>query len=143
MANRSLNSKISEIEEKISKIQKHRQELSEKPPRKHWPKKKPIPKIKALYHPKLDFVVGQMMASPYMADPNYTYPRAVYKVPVELKTLQDEGYKKFKDIPKEKKPYDAKVMKEMFVKEIINYNATYLVTNVSIKSDNHHETIHS
>ena len=82
-----------------------------------------------LHHPKLDFVVGEVVFSPYMTKPHMPYPDAVFRIPEKLRELKKRN-EKLKDLPVEEQPYDLQLAHEVFVNEVIRYNGSFLQDKV-------------
>jgi len=125
----SLRKKIADIDIKLTEIRKLKAEVS--PIKKHHPKPAPPKKVKnKLFHPKIEYVFGEVLSSPYMTKPLDSYPKTTYSIPEELRELRRQGYTSFKDIPSEKLPYDPVEIRSVYIKEVLNYHPNYLMTEV-------------
>lgn len=82
-----------------------------------------VPK-KLFSHPRLEYVYGEIMHSPYMTNPTDRYPKTTYTMVETLKGFKQKGVA-FKDIPETEKPYDDMEMKKQFIKEVYNYNPKF------------------
>jgi hypothetical protein len=85
------------------------------------------PKLKLL-HPKLDLVFGEIMYSPYMTRPQDQYSKKMYRMNERLKDLKNYDIK-IRDLPPAERPYEFKDIKAQFVKEVINFNPSYVLTS--------------
>mmetsp|Transcript_29568 Transcript_29568/g.65556 ORF Transcript_29568/g.65556 Transcript_29568/m.65556 type:complete len:423 (+) Transcript_29568:89-1357(+) len=80
----------------------------------------PLPE-KVFSHPKLDYLYGHLMHSPYRTPPQLVYPKTTYTVPAILQEYSRKGCH-FADIPDKDKPYSPSVMKKQVLREVIYYN---------------------
>jgi hypothetical protein len=127
---------IDELQRKINEVRKQREaighENQSKSPHKKRIKSPEIKKKKknkdALYHPNLAYILGEIVHSPYMTSPLEKYPTRTFTIVEELRTLKREG-KKYKDLPKDKRPYKIDDIKKTFVKEVVEFKPCY-TTNV-------------
>ncbi|KAJ1410389.1 hypothetical protein B484DRAFT_482772, partial [Ochromonadaceae sp. CCMP2298] len=72
-------------------------------------------------HPKLDYIYGEIMYSPYLTPPSESYPRTTYTITEQLKEYRGLGCE-FENIPAELRPYDPKVLKKLLIKEVCHYS---------------------
>lgn len=145
MADPNLQIKISAIEQKLTEIRKLRQELNpQNSVKKMVPKNPYKPQLKhKLYHPQLEYIYGEILNSPYMTAPLDAYPKSTFSSHEELKLLKQEGFK-FSEIPPDRIPYNPKEMRKLFVKEVINYNPSFSITEIhAIKSVGNSKSIPS
>ena len=91
------------------------------PPINHAEKPK-----KTFSHPKLDFIYGEVMSSPYLTKPLDPYPREVFTVVHQLRELKRQGVKAIKDLPAEKQPYNPTKTRNAFIREVVNYEVSFL-----------------
>lgn len=76
-------------------------------------------------HPNLEYLYAENVYSPYNIKPKEKYPRETYDIADKVRDLKNKGLK-YRDIPPEEKPFDEKVMKKAFIKEVVLYNPSYL-----------------
>jgi len=81
---------------------------------------------KTFSHPKLDFIFGEVIHSPYLTPPLEQYPESTFTMVEELRTLKRTGTKSLNALPKEKRPYDLVKAKNKFIREVVNYKVSYL-----------------
>lgn len=130
----NLDAKIAILSEKINEIRKQRLEMQIS--LEHDSKKKVTRKTekehinKRFHHPNLEYVYGEVIYSPYLVKPLDPYPKETFEVVDELREFKRKGYK-YKDIPKGEAPYDVGAAKKIFIKEVIQYHPSYLMTEVS------------
>ena len=84
-----------------------------------------VPK-KFFSHPKLEYVYGEIMFSPYMNSPKDPYPASTYTMNETIKELKRRNIS-FHELPEEDKPYDENLIKRSFIKEVCNYNPKFNV----------------
>jgi hypothetical protein len=91
------------------------------PPINHAEKPK-----KSFHHPKLEYIYGEIVCSPYLTPPLENYPKEVFKVIEDLRELKRNGVKSISKLPKTKQPYDVKKIRNTFIKDVINYEVSFL-----------------
>lgn len=123
-----LQKKLEKITEQLAEVRKKRLTMKRfddgrvrGPPKDY----SSVPK-KLFSHPKLEFVYGEIMHSPYLTNPRDSYPKTTYTMAETLKELKQKGVA-FKDIPESERPYDDAVLKKQFIKEVCNYNPKFNV----------------
>lgn len=77
-----------------------------------------------LYHPNLEYILGEVVHSPYMTKPLDKYPEKTFTLVHELREYKRQGIK-YKDLPKEKVPYNVEVIKKTFVDDIMHFKPNY------------------
>ncbi len=114
--------KLEDINKQIADIRKLRQEASHNTngrvngPKKNYDQK---PK-KTFHHSNLDFVIGEIVYSPYMTKPQERYPEQTFKMVGKLRDMKRRGVS-FLTVPEHEKPYCEKEVKNIFIKEVVNY----------------------
>jgi hypothetical protein len=123
-----LQKKLDKISEQLAEVRAKRMTMKRYddgrvrgPPRDYTS----VPR-KLFSHPKLEYVYGEIMHSPYMTNPKDSYPRTTYTMVETLKGFKQKGVA-FKDIPETEKPYDDIELKRQFIKEVCNYNPKFNV----------------
>lgn len=121
--------KLKIINEQLAEVKKKRLEFdrANSPPKRRAKKAEKSherPKKPALYHPKLDYIMGQIVYSPYMVNPRHAYPRETFDVPEKLYDLKRKS-PKLKELPEDLHPFDLKEIKKKFMKEVVNYNVSF------------------
>ena len=127
----SAEEKLKKINEELAKVRKEREEASQKRTGRVLGKRTDYSKVpkKSFHHPKIEYLYGEIMYSPYLTPPLQTYSKKTFEVSDKLKDLKRKGLK-FEEIPDEEKPYDAKSMRNKFIKDIANYNPGFNVKAV-------------
>jgi len=121
-----INKKLEQITEQLKAIRLKRSTLKKYDDgRVYGPKTDytTVPK-KFFSHPRLDYVYGEIMHSPYLTNPKDRYPKAVYTMSETIKELKHKGIT-FNEIPESERPYDQAQMKRSFIKEVCNYNPKF------------------
>ncbi len=77
-----------------------------------------------LYHPNLEYILGEVVHSPYMTKPLDKYPEKTFTLVHELREYKRQGIK-YKDLPKEKVPYSVEEIKKTFVNDIMHFKPNY------------------
>ncbi len=77
-----------------------------------------------LYHPNLEYILGEVVHSPYMTKPLDKYPEKTFTLVHELREYKRQGIK-YKDLPKEKVPYNVEEIKKTFVDDIMHFKPNY------------------
>ena len=124
----NISQKLEDITKQLHEVREKRSKLkSFDSGRIYGPKRDytTVPK-KLFSHPKLDYVYGEIMFSPYMTNPQDNYPQTTYKMAETLKEMKRKNVS-FKDLPPEEKPYDETVLKRSFIREVCNYNPKFNV----------------
>lgn len=80
-------------------------------------------KKRALYHPRLDFIIAETCYSPYLTSPYEPYSEKTLRVPMQVKELRFSG----SDVNAEGFPVEMKKAKKIFIKDIIEYKAHFEV----------------
>ena len=81
---------------------------------------------KSFHHPKLDFVYGEIIYSPYLTPPLEQYPETTFTMVEELRELKRKGTKKISKLPKEKRPFNTAWARNTFIREVVNYKVSYV-----------------
>jgi hypothetical protein len=124
----SQKEKLDEINKQLAEVRK---KLAERNPSKAQRKNSKSPvKKREFHHPKLEFILGQIVHSPYMTKPLDKYPQETFDIPHKLHELKRKACK-VSDLPKEEHPFDLDEVKDRFMKEIVNFTVTYKVASVS------------
>lgn len=89
-----------------------------------------MPKKQVLYHPKLYYVMGEMVHSPYLVSLKHSYPSSTLEIPEKLYELKRKS-PKLDALPKELHPFDLSDVKKKFMKEVINYRKAPITELVS------------
>lgn len=121
-----INKKLEQITEQLKAVRLQRSTLKKHDDgRVYGPKTdySTVPK-KFFSHPRLDYVYGEIMHSPYLTNPKDRYPKAVYTMSETIKELKHKGIN-FNEIPESERPYDQAQMKRSFIKEVCNYNPKF------------------
>jgi hypothetical protein len=79
---------------------------------------------KTFHHPKLDYVFGEIVYSPYLTPPLEQYPETTFTKVEELRDLKRKG-KIISKLPKEQQPFNPKWAKNTFIREVVNYKVSY------------------
>jgi hypothetical protein len=136
-----LSEKLEEINARLLKVRNQKQqfrqlskslgnktETNSKPKKQQIVNLKPIKKSKAAFHhPRLEHVLAEVVYSPYMTKPSDPYPQEVFRIPEKIRELKHQKQKKISDLPIEARPFDVESVKSIFVKEIVNYNASFMI----------------
>lgn len=120
----SINDKLEEINKKLAEVRQQRIDFESKD-------KKPTKRAstssstkRSFHHPKLEYVIGEIVHSPYMTKPQEAYPSETFRVQEKLRELKRAG-SKLSEIPKEERPFDMDETKNKFIEDVIKYNVTY------------------
>ncbi len=128
--------KLEAINKQIADIRKQRQEATASDGRvmglridySQRPKK-------TFHHPKLEYVYGEIVYSPYMTKPQEKYPEETFQMVGKLRDMKKKGLS-FSDVPHEEKPYNERSVKNKFISEVVNYNPCFSPPEyVSVCSD--------
>lgn len=121
-----LKKKLDDISKQLSEVRAKRSGLKRYDDGRIYGPKKDYSKVpkKLFSHPKLDFVYGEIMFSPYLTNPKDSYPRTTYTMSDTLKSLKHKNVA-FKDLSPEEKPYDESLLKRQFIREVCNYNPKF------------------
>lgn len=132
------NTKLEEINKQLAEV---RQKLAEKHGQDHTHharKKSPKQtqhgrKKPELHHPKLDFVLGEVVFSPYMTKPLDPYPQETFEVPKKLHDLRRKlnSSESMANVPKDELPYDVEYIKDRFLREVANFSVSFSIATVS------------
>ncbi len=128
----SAEKKLEEINKQLAAIRKEREESSSKKSGRVLGKRTDYSKRpkKSFHHPNLEYVMGELIYSPYRTHPLAKYPEETFRMNDKLKDLRKSGCK-FDDLPEQEKPYDVQQVRKSFVKEIANYNPGFNIKAVS------------
>lgn len=119
----SINQQIAELRQK--RFEEMRLGGPKKPLSPPKPKKRKKQSVNAnFHHPKLEYVYGEVIYSPYMVSPNKTYPKEYFEVPKKLRELKRDGLR-LKKVEKEKRPYNLDETRKRFIDEVINYHVCF------------------
>jgi hypothetical protein len=121
-----LQQKLDGISKQLAEVRAKRTELKKFDDGRIYGPKKDYSKVprKLFSHPKLEYVYGEIMHSPYLTNPKDNYPKSTYEMAETLKTLKQKNVA-FKDLPPEAKPYDESQLKKQFIREVCNYNPKF------------------
>lgn len=122
----AIQDKLEEINQQLAEVRKQKQEL-EKPVKRKSIKLEKKGSKNSFHHPKLDYVMAEVVYSPYMTKPNEKYSEDTLKVPEKLRELKKLG-SKLKDIPPELQPFDVEKVKEKFIEDVVKYTVSYINT---------------
>ena len=124
----NLQTKLDSIQKQIDAVKEQRLKLSPTkrrkklaPPIDHNEKPK-----KHFQHPKLEYVYGEIIYSPYLTPPLDPYPEEVFSKTAELRELKRLGVQTISELPVERQPYNPKVAKNTFIRDVINYKVSFL-----------------
>ena len=121
--------KIEEINKQLAEVRHKRAEMTSFANNTRVKTEK-TEKKKQLHHPKLDFVLAEVVHSPYMTKPNEHYTADTFYAGTQLRELKKRA-SSFSQLPVGERPFDAKEIKSKFVKEISQFNATF-INNVRV-----------
>jgi hypothetical protein len=119
-----IQNNLASLDAQLAEIRVKRSALARFDGRVHSPSKKHDLKKKVFSHPKLEYVYGEIMHSPYLTAPTENYPRSTYDMAESLKEFKKLGIP-FKELPPDQRPYDENEMKKLFIKEVCNYNPRF------------------
>jgi hypothetical protein len=137
--------RLKEIERKLAEVRQKRVEFETKEkksdsqllkkPRNKSPSKnnnststtahRPKPKKSPYYHPKLDYVLAEVVYSPYNMNPKFTPKREENQIHEKLRELKRKATH-ISDLPKEEQPFDMKEIERRFEKEVARYRVSYI-----------------
>ena len=81
---------------------------------------------KSFHHPKLDYVLAEIVYSPYMTKPNESYSQETFRIPEKLSELKKKA-SKLEELPAEDQPFDLEEVKGRFLNEVANYNVSFVM----------------
>lgn len=119
----SIEEKLDDINKKLAEVRQQRLE-SEKKDKKPQKKRSVGTTKSSFHHPKLDYVIGEIVHSPYMTKPQEAYPSETFRVQEKLRELKRTG-SKLSELPHEERPFDMEETKSRFIEEVVKYNVTY------------------
>jgi hypothetical protein len=126
--NAKLIAKLDKVAAEIEEVRKRKELLAPKKEKKTYNTKKidhRKPK-RQLIHPKLDYVYGEVAFSPYLTKPLDPYPETTFTMVEELRELKRKGVKKIEHLPEDKRPYDPKKIKDIFINDVLKYEVSFL-----------------
>jgi hypothetical protein len=124
---KSATEKLDEITKQIHELrhQRHQTMIGQSKGRKFGPKtdysSRPIRK---LHHPKLEYIYGEIVFSPYLTKLSKPYPKEVYSMSAKLKDLKREGFD-FASASPDQLPFDVKKTKNEFIREVVNFEPNF------------------
>lgn len=121
--------KLEEINQKLAEIRKKRLEFDAESSTQKKKKSKAQQKSslkKSFHHPKLDYVIAEIVYSPYMTKPNESYSEETFRMPEKLSELKKKT-SKLEDLPPEEQPFDFKEVKGRFLNEVANFNVSFVM----------------
>ncbi len=121
--------KLQEINQKLAEVRKKRMEFEQGDgPKRPAARRKSAAEgpRKSFHHPKLDYVMAEIVYSPYMTKPNESYSQETFRVPEKLSELKKKA-QKIDDLPKEEVPFDMQEIKGRFINEVANYNVSFVM----------------
>jgi hypothetical protein len=123
---KAVEKRVDEITAQINEIRKKRLEMSGVKEEKPGTPKRDITKIpkRVFHHPNLDFIIGEVVYSPYMTNPLDRYPSQTFTVVEEVRKYKQKGLK-YQDIPKEKVPFDIKLSRSTFRREVLDFRPSF------------------
>mmetsp|Transcript_9906 Transcript_9906/g.16609 ORF Transcript_9906/g.16609 Transcript_9906/m.16609 type:complete len:353 (-) Transcript_9906:254-1312(-) len=129
--------KLEMLNKQIADVREKRKEVKPSDDMRVYGPKRDYSKVqkKMFSHPKLDYVYGEIMHSPYLTPPTQSYPQSTYSMPHQLKELKRAGVS-FAELPDDLKPYDHEDMKRQFIKEVCNYNPKFNIPKAAKKDGN-------
>lgn len=118
-----INEKLAEVRKKLA--DKHaNNNLRIKIKKKEPPRGRRKSGQKTLHHPKLEFVLGEVVFSPYMTKPLDPYPQETFEVPKKLHELKKK-LQSDPSAPKEELPYDVEFVRDRFLNEVANFSISF------------------
>ena len=124
--------KLEEINQKLAEIRKKRQEFDAESSTQKKKKSKSQLKSekstlkKSFHHPKLDYIIAEIVYSPYMTKPNESYSQETFRMPEKLSELKKKT-SKLDELPPEEHPFDLKEVKGRFLNEVANFNVSFVM----------------
>eukprot|EP01040_Poterioochromonas_malhamensis_P015407 gene15407-17240_t len=129
--------KLQEINQKLAEVRKKRMEFEQGDgPKRPAARRKSAAEgpRKSFHHPKLDYVMAEIVYSPYMTKPNESYSQETFRVPEKLSELKKKA-QKIDDLPKEEVPFDMQEIKGRFINEVANYNVSFVMPEDKLPSN--------
>lgn len=121
-----LQKKLEDITKQLSEVREKRLKLKKFDDGRVYGPRTDYTKVprKLFSHPKLEYVYGEIMTSPYLINPIDKYPKANLELSETVKALKHKNIP-FKELPPELKPYDETQVKKQFIREVCNYNPKF------------------
>eukprot|EP01038_Epipyxis_sp_PR26KG_P010293 gene10293-13837_t len=121
--------KIDEIAEQLLEVRRKRLEFNgadkSNSGRVHSARRDYAKKVaKSFHHPNFEYVLGEIVYSPYLTRPSAAYSDETFQMASRLRELRKTGCR-FKDLPKEKAPYNLIEAKNKFINDVVNYNPSF------------------
>lgn len=116
-----INAEIEKVKAEKLALNPHKERKRIAPAINHAEKPK-----KSFSHPKLDFIYGEILSSPYLTPPLDPYPKEVFSTVNTLRELKRQGVKAIADLPRDRQPYNPKKHKNLFIREVVNYEVSFL-----------------
>jgi hypothetical protein len=127
--NQELSIKLKSLNDRIAEIKQEKNKLSPLAKFNVVKKQEKMPTKKstkrALYHPKLEFVMAEAAYSPYLTPPTASYGQKTLHYPGKIKEIRFQGRDA---IPEEGFPVDLEFARRRFMKEIIGFQPRFEVT---------------
>lgn len=128
----AINQQLAEVRKKLADRHSSQQVKNHKPKERQTIQPKRKTTKKTFHHPKLDFVLGEVVFSPYMTKPLDPYPQETFEVPKKLHELKKKVVKG-SDVPKEELPYDVDFVRNRFIHEVANFSVSFNMSPVRIR----------
>eukprot|EP01039_Chlorochromonas_danica_P012931 gene12931-14907_t len=120
----AINQKLAEVRKKLADRHSSQQLKHHKPKEKQTIQSKRKSTKKTFHHPKLDFVLGEVVFSPYMTKPLDPYPQETFEVPRRLHELKKKVVKG-SELSKDELPYDVDFVRNRFIHEVANFSVSF------------------
>lgn len=127
----AINQQLAEVRKKLADRHSSQQVKHHKPKEKQTIQTKRKSAKKTFHHPKLDFVLGEVVFSPYMTKPLDPYPQETFEVPKKLHELKKKVVEG-SDVPKDELPYDVDFVRNRFIHEVANFSVSFNMSPVSV-----------
>jgi hypothetical protein len=115
--------KLEEISVRLAEVRKKRAEFDgNKKPKPQ--SRSSVSKKKSFHHPKLEYVMAEVVYSPYMTKPNEHYSQETFRIPEKLRELKKKS-NRIQTLPKEEQPFEFKEIRGRFMDEVANYNVSF------------------
>lgn len=147
-----LTERLEHINEQLAKVRQERLQLSATKVRTSrsnnssfrdlkipLKRKRAIPRRSGIPSSSMDYLIAEVVYSPYMTKPGQPYSQEVYRVPEKLKALKQQRLD-LKSLPKDAQPFDLDEVKGTF-KEITNYNTSFVKVSSSLHYEHEPDSI--
>lgn len=127
----AINQQLAEVRKKLADRHSSQQLKHHKPKEKQTIQSKRKSTKKTFHHPKLDFVLGEVVFSPYMTKPLDPYPQETFEVPKRLHELKKKVVKG-SELSKDELPYDVDFVRNRFIHEVANFSVSFNMSPVGV-----------